>query len=127
MNAQDFWVSHESTTRFKTDGLRKFFEYRDLGIKQATKGQVVAHIIRAVPSEHFEGKPHLHDTQFQMIYVLKGSMTSQFEGQGVHTMKAGDSWLQPKNIKHKVLDYSSDCELLEIVMPASFKTVELEK
>jgi hypothetical protein len=26
-----------------------------------------------------------------------------------------------------VLDYSDGCEVLEIVMPANFKTVELEK
>jgi hypothetical protein len=25
-----------------------------------------------------------------------------------------------------VLDYSDDCELLEIILPAEFKTVELE-
>ena len=29
-------------------------------------------------------------------------------------------------IKHAVLDYSDDCELLEIIMPADFETVELE-
>jgi hypothetical protein len=54
-------------------------------------------------------------------------MTGEFEGNGVHTMKTGDAWLQPKNIKHKVLDYSDDCELLEIVMPGNFKTAELER
>ena len=30
-------------------GLRAFFEYRDLGIKAATDGKYVAHVIRAVP------------------------------------------------------------------------------
>ena len=47
-------------------------------------------------------------------------------GPGVTGLEAGDAWLQPHSIKHKVLDYSSDCEVLEIVMPANFKTVELE-
>jgi hypothetical protein len=28
--------------------------------------------------------------------------------------------------KHTVLDYSDDCEVLEIILPAEFKTVELE-
>ena len=54
-----------------------------------------------------------------MIYVLKGSITTEIEGHGVHTMKAGDSWLQPQSIMHKVLDYSDGCEVLEIVMPAN--------
>jgi mannose-6-phosphate isomerase-like protein (cupin superfamily) len=123
-----FVVSHHDPKDFKTDGLRTYAAYRDLGIKDATAGMAIAHVIR------FKGpcdpkvvsKMHLHKAQFQMIYVLKGTMVSEFEGQGVHTMKAGDAWLQPPNIKHKVLDYSDDCEVLEIVMPANFKTVELE-
>jgi quercetin dioxygenase-like cupin family protein len=124
-----FVVSHLRDEDFKSDGLRTYAQYRDLGVKDATNGMAVAHVIRFVGQcdPKVVSKEHTHAAEFQMIYVLKGSMTSQFEGQGVHTMKAGDSWLQPKNIKHKVLDYSSDCEVLEIVMPASFKTVELEK
>jgi mannose-6-phosphate isomerase-like protein (cupin superfamily) len=114
---------------FKSDGLRAYAHYRDLGVKDATHGMVVAHAIRFVmPCDpKVVSKEHYHAVDFQMIYVLKGSFTSQFEGQGVHTMRAGDCWLQPPGIKHKALDYSDDCELLEIVMPANFKTVELEK
>jgi mannose-6-phosphate isomerase-like protein (cupin superfamily) len=123
-----FLVNHLREEDFKTDGLRLYARYRDLGIKDATHGMAVAHVIR------FQGpcdpklvsKLHKHAADFQMIYVLKGSITSQFEGHGAHTMTAGDAWLQPKNIKHKVLDYSDDCEVLEIVLPANFKTVELE-
>ncbi len=113
---------------FKGDGLRTYAQYRDLGIKDATRGMVVAHVIRFVEpcDPKVVSKEHLHDTEFQMIYVLKGSITSWFEGEGAHTMTAGDCWLQPQRIRHKVLDYSPDCELLEIVMPADFKTVELE-
>jgi quercetin dioxygenase-like cupin family protein len=62
-----------------------------------------------------------------MIYVLKGMIKTEIEGHGIHTMNAGDSWLQPQSIVHKVLDYSDGCEVLEIVLPAEFKTVELEK
>lgn len=113
---------------FKGDGLRSYALYRDLGIKDATHGMAVAHVIKLIgPCDpKVVSKLHTHDAEFQMIYVLKGQMTGEYEGHGVHTMKQGDCWLQPKNIKHKVLDYSDDCELLEIVMPASFKTVELE-
>jgi mannose-6-phosphate isomerase-like protein (cupin superfamily) len=125
----EFLVNHLREEDFKTDGLRRYARYRDLGIRDATHGMAVAHVIR------FQGpcdpkvvsKLHKHAAEFQLIYVLSGSITSQFEGHGVHTMTAGDAWLQPKNIKHKVLEYSDDCEVLEIVMPANFKTVELEK
>ena len=33
-------------------GLRAFFEYRDLGVKAATGGSYIAHVIRAVPGRH---------------------------------------------------------------------------
>jgi quercetin dioxygenase-like cupin family protein len=62
-----------------------------------------------------------------MIYVLKGWISTDVEGQGPLTMKVGDAWLQPPRCKHKVTGYSDDCEVLEIVLPGNFKTVELEK
>ena len=61
-----------------------------------------------------------------MIYVLKGWIKTELEGQGAHVMRPGSAWLQPPKIKHKVLDYSDDCEVLEIILPAEFETTELE-
>ena len=46
---QKFSVSHLEGSEFRSDGLRPFFEYRDLGIRAATNDGVVAHVIRAVP------------------------------------------------------------------------------
>ena len=37
----------EGDTGFKSDGLRDFFLYRDLGIAKATGGKVVATLVRA--------------------------------------------------------------------------------
>jgi len=123
MNAQDFMVSHLATTEFKSDGLRAFLEYRDLGIKAATKGQVVAHIIRARPGAHFEGKPHLHATQFQMIYVIRGWIKFRYEGQpDIITLTAGSCAYQPPSLNHQEIGHSDDLEMLEIVMPAEFET-----
>jgi hypothetical protein len=58
--------------------------------------------------------------------MSKGWITTEFDGQGVIVMQMGSSWIQPPRIEHKVLDYSPDCEVLEIVLPADFKTVKLE-
>jgi len=125
---QAFVASHHRDEDFKTDGLRAYAKYRDLGIAKATGGLAVAHVIRFVPPCRSEevSKLHLHDVDFQMIYVLKGTMTTELEGQGAITMKAGSCWIQPPRIKHKVLHYSDDCEVLEIVLPADFETVELQ-
>ena len=70
-------------------------------------------------------KRHFHDVDVQMIYVLKGWIKSEFEGQGEVTMREGAAWLQPPRTKRTVLDYSDDCEMLEIILPAEFKTVEV--
>lgn len=89
---------------------------------------VQAHVIRFVPPCNPDevSKLHLHDVDLQMIYVLKGWIKTELEGAGAHVMRVGSCWLQPPRIRHKVLDYSDDCEVLEIVLPADFETVELE-
>ena len=89
---------------------------------------VQAHVIRFVPPCRPEevSKLHYHDVDFQMVYVLKGWIKTEFDGQGAIVMRAGSCWIQPPRIEHKVLDYSDDCEVLEIILPADFKTVELE-
>jgi quercetin dioxygenase-like cupin family protein len=71
-------------------------------------------------------KRHLHEPELQLIYVLRGWIKNEFEGEGVQMMSAGSCWLQPPGIKHTVLDYSADAELLEIIVPADFKTVEVD-
>lgn len=119
---QRFTVSHLDETSFG-DGLRSYARYRDLGIAAATNGLAVAHVIRMIPPVTDEVRQrHLHKTEFQMIYVLKGWIKSEFEGEGAHVFKKDSCWLQPPGIKHTVLDYSDDCELLEIVLPANFAT-----
>jgi quercetin dioxygenase-like cupin family protein len=123
---QRFIVSHYRDEDFD-QGLRPYSAYRDLGIAPATNGMVQAHVIRM--TKPFDAKEvaieHYHDVDFQMVYVLKGWFSSEFEGQGVHTFHAGSCWIQPPKIKHTVRGYSDDCELLEIVLPANFETVTL--
>jgi quercetin dioxygenase-like cupin family protein len=124
---QKFTVSHHREEDFD-QGLRSYAKYRDLGIAPATGGMVQAHVIRMLPPFRPEevSTPHYHDVDFQMVYVLKGWIKSEFEGEGTHTFYAGACWIQPPQIKHTVLGYSDDCELLEIVLPADFETVTLE-
>ena len=123
---QKFTFSHQHEADFE-QGLRTYAIYRDLGIAPATGGMVQAHVIRFVPPFRPDevSIPHFHDVEFQMIYVLKGWIKSEFAGQGAHTFRAGSCWIQPPRIKHKVLGYSDDCEVLEIILPADFETVML--
>jgi mannose-6-phosphate isomerase-like protein (cupin superfamily) len=120
-------ISHYRDEDFKADGLRAYAHYRDLGVAAASNGVAQAHVIRLIgPCNPAEvSKLHFHDVEFQMVYVLKGWIKTYLEGQGETLMKAGSAWTQPPRIKHLILDYSDDVELLEVILPAEFKTVEL--
>ena len=119
-------ISHHREEDFKADGLRAYAQYRDLGIADASNGLAQAHVIRLIgPCNPAEvSKLHFHDVDFQMVYVLKGWVKTYMEGQGETLMKQGSAWTQPPRIKHLILDYSDDVELLEVILPAEFKTVE---
>lgn len=107
-----------------TPGLREIFEYRDLGTKDGTKGDFIAHVIRhngrKVKDQVQEW--HVHDCTFQFVYVLNGSATFEYAGEGVRTIRKGDTILQTPGIAHREITCSEDFEVLEIVAPADFKT-----
>jgi quercetin dioxygenase-like cupin family protein len=117
-------VNHRKDARFERRGLRSYFEYRDLGIKRATKGKVVAHVIRVRPGKAPHGEWHYHDVAVQFVYVLKGWVLFEYEGVGEVMMQAGSCFYQPPRIRHRELRHSRDLEMIEIVSPAVFKTVE---
>jgi mannose-6-phosphate isomerase-like protein (cupin superfamily) len=112
-------------------GLRSFMEYRDLGIAEATHGKMRAHVIRVKQDAsthdlHTTGL-HKHECDFQMYYVLKGSIKFVYEGQGERTFQAGDCVLQPPSIVHNELECSDDLEVLEIYSPAVHPTVVVDQ
>ena len=121
MSHEGFVASHARDARCER-GLRSFFEYCDLGIGQATGGQVVAHVIRAAAGSEFSSQPHRHETTFQLVYILKGWIEFEYEGQGRVRLEAGSCVHQPPGIRHRELGHSEDIEMLEVVMPGGFKT-----
>jgi quercetin dioxygenase-like cupin family protein len=124
MSTEGFVASHAAGAKFER-GLRSFFEYRDLGIKQATGGRVDAHVIRAAAGKAFSSQPHRHRTTFQLVYVLKGWIEFEYEGQGVVRLEAGSCVHQPPEIRHRERGHSDDIEMLEVVLPADFATEEV--
>ena len=112
-------------------GLRSFMEYRDLGIADATHGKMRAHIVRVKQGGdthelHTTGL-HKHECDFQMFYVLKGTIKFVYEGQGERTFGPGDCVLQPAGIVHNELECTDDLEILEIYSPAVHPTVVVER
>ncbi len=121
MNSK-FMVQHFKASQFRRRGLRAYFEYRDLGIKRATRGKVVAHVIRARPGKAPHGQWHRHDCKVQFVYVLRGTAVFEYEGVGKVKMKPGTCFYQPPGIRHREISHSKDLQLLEIVAPANFRT-----
>ncbi len=115
-------VNHLKDSKFVRRGLRSYFEYRDLGIERATRGKVVAHVIRARPGTAPHGEWHRHDCNVQFVYVLKGWVEFEYEGVGKAMMRAGTCFYQPPNIRHREIRHSKDIQMLEVVAPAKFAT-----
>ena len=68
-------------TEFKGGGLRDFFLYRDLGIADATSGQVICHLVKAnpdLPPEEGTGW-HKHECDFQIVIMTKGWARFMYE------------------------------------------------
>ena len=110
-------------TDYQSGGLRDFFLYRDLGIAEATGGQVIAQLVKAnLPPEQGTGW-HRHEADFHIVYMLKGWARFMYEDK-VTLVKAGDCVHQRPGIVHYLFDYSKDMEYLEIAGPADFKTID---
>ncbi|HEV8524761.1 MAG TPA: cupin domain-containing protein [Phycisphaerae bacterium] len=121
---QRFVISHYNEADFKTGGLRDYSAYRDLGVAAATNGLAKAHVIRMIAPFRTElSLRHHHNVQFQLVYCLKGWFQTDFEGIGPQRLVAGSCWIQPPSIRHTVVGWSDDCELLEILIPAEHETI----
>tara|TARA_B100001750_G_scaffold228219_1_gene222494 strand:- start:367 stop:753 length:387 start_codon:yes stop_codon:yes gene_type:complete len=105
-------------------GLRPYFVYRDLGMKNATQGRVMAHVIRADQACDGPMGYHSHDLEFQMNYLLKGWARIDLEDVGEIQVTAGDAWYQAPGVKHELLEFSEDFEVIEITIPGDFPTVD---
>lgn len=119
---QAFAVAHADSGAFEGAGLRPFFEYRQLGIAEATQGKFGAHVIRAVPGVESPAEWHSHTLDFQMVYILQGWVVFEYDGEGEVTLRKGSSVLQPPGIRHREVRHSDNLELLEITSPAVFET-----
>ncbi|MBA2963918.1 MULTISPECIES: cupin domain-containing protein [Ramlibacter] len=112
-------------TPWRSDGLRDFFQYRDLGVAEATHGKVIAHLVRANQAPEQGTGWHRHEAQFQIVLMLKGWARFMYEDQET-LVEAGDCVHQRPGIRHYLFDYSADMEYLEIVSPADFGTVDVD-
>ena len=110
-------------TEWRSDGLRDFFLYRDLGVAGATGGRVLAQLVKAARAPEAGTGWHQHVAEFHIVLMLKGWARFMYEDKE-HLVAAGDCVHQRPGITHYLFDYSPDMEYLEVVAPADFATVE---
>jgi len=75
-----------------------------------------------VPGRHAEPTWHVHNLDFQMIYILQGWVTFEYEGEGEITFRSGPTVLQPPEMRHREIRHSDNLQLIEITSPAEFET-----
>ena len=68
----DAFAAHAKDAEWIKDGLRPYFRYRDLGIKDATQGRVMAQVIKAAKPCKGPMGYHSHVLDFQMGYMGEG-------------------------------------------------------
>jgi quercetin dioxygenase-like cupin family protein len=99
---------------------RAGMEYRDL-IPSRLGGAMIASHIR-VPDGPVPDMVHFHKVGFQLIFCVAGWVDVLYEDQGgIRRIHAGDCFIQPPGIRHKVL-LSEGVQVVEIGVPADHVT-----
>ncbi len=108
---------------FSTKGLRKFLQYRDLGLRAASAGLMRAEHIRAIGSVDAMTGWHCHDLDFQFVFVLKGHVRFVTQDGQTVTLRTGDAAHLPGLYRHDETDFAPDFEVVEITAPAEVETI----
>jgi mannose-6-phosphate isomerase-like protein (cupin superfamily) len=111
-----------------TPGRRSEVKYRDLGVKEASKGRMRAEVMHIAPSGS-PAKPtgwHYHTCEMQFLYMLKGWVDLEFGDRGIIRLKEGESMMIPGGLVHQEVRASEPMELLEVSVPAQMGTVDCE-
>lgn len=101
---------------------RAGMQYRDL-IPDRFGGRFIASHIRIQEGGPVADYVHHHHIRFQLIFCVRGWVRVLYEDQGeAMVLEAGDCFLQPPHIRHRVLESSDNMEVVEISCPAEHET-----
>ncbi|MFN3844872.1 MAG: cupin domain-containing protein [Paracoccaceae bacterium] len=101
---------------------RAGMHYRDL-VPSRLGGAMIASHIRIPDGGPVPDMVHFHKVGFQLIFCIKGWVDVVYEDQGGPIrLQAGDCFIQPPEIRHRVLEASDGIEVIEIGVPADHVT-----
>ncbi len=99
----------------------KGFEMRETGIGSATAN--IASVQVARPQRGVkQSSVTSHQSDILFGFVMEGSMTLHGDGEEPHSLEIGDAFVIPPDMKTAFRDCSEDLEILEVSLPAQFKT-----
>ena len=117
-------LAHASAKKpIMTAGRRDFFTYRDLGLKDASGGQMRGQVMKAITGMTQPTGWHYHTCDGQFVYLLNGWVELEFEGSETIRLERGDSVFIPGGMPHNELRTSDDVEVLEVSVPGELGTV----
>jgi len=120
-------TQHAFVVRRLADGApwligRAGMQYRDL-VPDRLGGAVIASHIRIPDGGPVPDMVHFHKVGFQLIFCINGWVDVVYEDQGGPIrLRAGDCFIQPPEIRHRVLEASDGIEVIEIGVPAEHVT-----
>jgi len=101
---------------------RAGMQYRDL-IPDRLGGSIIASHIRIPDGGPVPDMVHFHKVGFQLIFCVRGWVDVLYEDQGdVIRLHAGNCFIQPPEIRHRVMFASDNIEVVEIGVPAEHIT-----
>ncbi len=101
---------------------RAGMHYRDL-VPSRLGGAMIASHIRIPDGGPVPDMVHYHKVGFQLIFCYRGWVDVLYEDQGdVRRLTAGDCFIQPPEIRHRVVEASEGIEVIEIGVPAEHIT-----
>lgn len=107
-------------------GRREFFRYRDLGVADASNGNMRAQVMMASQGMSRPTGWHYHECDGQFIYILKGWVELQFEDGRTIKVEEGDSLFIPGYLRHNEIRTSDTMEILEVSVPGEMGTKPCE-
>lgn len=101
---------------------RAGMHYRDL-VPDRLGGAMIASHIRIPDGGPVPDMVHYHKVGFQLIFCIHGWVDVLYEDQGDRLrLTAGDCFIQPPEIRHRVMEASDDLQVIEIGVPADHVT-----
>jgi mannose-6-phosphate isomerase-like protein (cupin superfamily) len=107
-------------------GRCEFFQYRDLGVAEASGGGMRAQVMMASQGLSRPTGWHFHECDGQFIYIIKGWVDLEFEDGRTIRVEQGDSLFIPGYMRHNEIRTADELEILEVSTPGEMGTTACE-